>query len=34
MVRKAVEILTERAGPQVTIRIRPEIVWRDSLRRP
>jgi len=38
MVRKAVEMLTERAGtgagPQVTIRIRPEIVWRESVRRP
>ncbi len=38
MVRKAVDILTERAGtgagPQITIRIRPEIVWRDSVRRP
>ncbi len=35
MVRKAVQVLTERAGggagPQVTIRVAPEIVWRDTV---
>ena len=38
MVRHAVQILTERAGvgagPQVTIRVAPELVWRDTVRRP
>ena len=38
MVRNAVQVLTERAeagaGPQVTIRVAPEIVWRDTVRRP
>ena len=38
MVRRAVQVLTERAGagagPQVTIRVAPEIVWRDTVRRP
>lgn len=38
MVRHAVQALTERAGvsagPQVAIRVAPEIVWRDTVRRP
>ncbi len=38
MVRHAVRVLTERAGadagPQVTIRVAPEIVWRDTVCRP
>lgn len=38
MVRKAVQVLTERAdvgaGPQITIRVAPEVVWRDTVRRP
>ena len=37
MVRSAVQVLTERAagaGPHVTIRVAPEIVWRDTVCRP
>ena len=38
MVRHAVQVLTERAGvsaePQAAIRVAPEIVWRDTVRRP
>ena len=38
MVRHAVQVLTERAGigagPQATVRVAPELVWRDTVRRP
>ena len=37
MVRHAVQVPTERAGigagPQATVRVAPEIVWRDTVRR-